>query len=128
MKNLIILIFACFSTLSCSSKSKEFSLIGKWKEIEYHDSNGADSFVKKVENGRIFIFEESNIFKIIDNQLDDVGTYKVNGDSLRITLPNEEFFYRLFHIKDNKLAFNPMTEKFEIICDEGCAYVFEKIE
>mgnify|MGYP006164453869 FL=1 len=128
MKNNILQTIICFFLLSCSSQTKEFSLIGEWKEIEYRGSNGADVFVQKINKGRTFIFEKTNKVNIIKDGVVIHGDYQIKGDSLQISLPNEDNFFLLFHLENGNLAFNPMTEKYEIICDEGCAYIFKKIK
>jgi hypothetical protein len=123
-----ILIFASFSFLSCSTQTEEFTLVGKWKEIEYHGSNGAELFVQKIDNGRIFIFENLNKIDIVTDKLRNVGSYQIKGDSLQISLPNEDNYYQLIHLKNGNIALSPRTEKYEITCDEGCSYIFKKLK
>lgn len=103
-------------------------MIGEWREIEYHGSNGADNFVQRIENGRIFIFEEPNKIRTLKDGLISIGNYRINGDSLQTTFLDEENYYILIHLYSGNLALSPMTEKYEISCDEGCSYVFERIK
>lgn len=126
MKHITLLFIACFALISCSSQSKEFSIIGKWKEIEYHGSDGSNSFVQEIDNGRTFVFEKSKKVIVIKDGFKVTGNFQLKGDSLKITLQNEVTFYQLNYSNDGNLSLSPRTEDFEIICDEGCTFVFKK--
>lgn len=127
MKNSIASIFFLLVFSSCLAQTNEFSLIGRWQEVEYQGNNGAQDFIQEIENGRILIFENNSIVKDGNG---NKGTYEVKGDSLHITLPKDESFYIFYYDKDNvkRLYLSPVTKNYEIICDEGCALVFEKKE
>lgn len=132
MKNAITLIYFVFILSSCSSPKKEFTLIGKWQKTEYQESsyssnNGTGYYVEKVENGEVLIFINNTIVK---DGLGNKGTYELNGNRLHICLNENESFYRFYPDgKDpEKIYLSPLTPEYRIICDEGCAYVYEKIK
>ena len=122
MNNIIALSILQLLFISCLSQPKVVSIIGKWQEIEYHGNDGANDYVQNIKNGKIFIFENNNIVK---DELNNKGKYELKGDSLRIVLAKDVFHYR-FYIDNNNLNLNPVTEKYEIICDEGCSYLFKR--
>jgi hypothetical protein len=107
------------------AQNVSFPLIGSWREVEYHGNNGATDYMRKIENGRILIFENNNVVK--DGNGNN-GIYKINGDSLQILLPKNGRFYRFYYEKSNlnRIGLSPVTEKYEIICDEGCSEVYER--
>lgn len=125
MKRLIIFIFTILFSSTCFSQNEEFSLIGNWQEVEYHGNDGATDYIQKVENGRIFIFEQNNVVK---DKIRNIGSYELIGNNLHIVLPNAERFYRIYYENNNtkRLSLIPVTNKYEYICDEGCAEIFEK--
>ncbi|MES2574767.1 MAG: hypothetical protein V4572_07480 [Bacteroidota bacterium] len=122
MKKLFTLTCILVVFSNCLAQNESFSLIGNWKEIEYHGNNGAEDYMRKIENGQILTFEEYNLIK---DGLGNIGTYKKKGDSLHIMLANQNKFYRI-HLYNKKLTLTPVTSKYEIICDEGCGYIYTK--
>ncbi|UPT71182.1 MAG: hypothetical protein M0D53_01860 [Flavobacterium sp. JAD_PAG50586_2] len=124
MKYIVICLLLVFS--SCSSQVKEFSLIGRWEMTEFWGSDGAKTYTEKRENQKVFTFEPNNIVK---DKLGNQGTFEVSGENLHIVLPSGDEYYHFHYDKKDveKLFLSPRTEKYEIICDEGCEYVFEKI-
>jgi hypothetical protein len=127
MKSIISISISLFILKSYLCQTKEFSIIGKWQETEHHGSDGAKAFVNKIKNGRVLIFDNKNGVK---DEKKNKGTYQLKGDSLHIFLAKDNFYYRFNYKKNNthKLNLTPVTEKYEIICDEGCASVFERKE
>lgn len=117
---LSLLIIIC---ISC--KSKEFSLIGKWICIEEHGNNGANDFIHKIEDGDVLIFDSNNI---VTDKRGIKGTYNLKGDSLQIDLPDIPNFYILRKFKDDfdKISLSPRTSDYNIFCDEGCEFIYEK--
>ncbi|WP_281310131.1 hypothetical protein [Flavobacterium flavigenum] len=80
--------------------------------------------MRKIENGQILTFEE---YSLINDGLGNIGTFKKKGDSLHIMLDNQNKFYRI-HLYNKKLTLTPVTSKYEIICDEGCTYIYTKTD
>jgi hypothetical protein len=113
-------------TNSCKSQSNEFSLIGKWQAVESSASNGAKPFTYKITNGEIFMFDLNNI---VQDKLGNIGKYSFQNENLHIELANQHRYYKLYYEKDNpkRIFLNPVTSDYQIICDEGCAFVFEKV-
>lgn len=121
--NLLFLIL--ISVISTSkAQPKKPSLLGQWKEIEYHGNNGAEDFVQNVADGRTFYFEENNVFK---DGLGRQGRYSIFGDSLHVILHESDSYFRFYENKKGEIALSPVTEKYEISCDEKCAFVFKKV-
>ncbi|HEX8270378.1 MAG TPA: hypothetical protein VF581_10850 [Flavobacterium sp.] len=81
MKKLLILFFVAFS--ACANQQKEFSLIGRWLQVEEHGSDGAREFVNKVSDGDYLTFEEGNT---VTDKRGHKGSYELNGDSLHIAI------------------------------------------
>lgn len=111
-----------------SNAQKKNSLIGNWKQIEEISSDGANKIRIPIKNGETLIFMNNNIVK---DGLGNKGTYEFNGDKLHISLIKNERFYRFY--RDNggnseKIYLSPVTSEYKIICDEGCAYIYEKID
>jgi len=126
MKKVLIFLLLVIITISCKSQSNEFSLIGKWQAVESSSSDGAKTFTHKVKNGEIFIFDLNNIVK---DKLGNIGKYSFQDEKLHIELANQHRYYKLYYEKDNpeQIFLNPVTSDYQIICDEGCAFVYEKI-
>lgn len=108
-------------------------LIGKWKEVKYRGSNGADSFIRKIKNGRILTFEKDGSVIIEKDNIKDKGKYEVHSDKyhtkLHISSPKGDSYYFVsFKEKDKKMALTPVTSEYEIICDEGCSDIYKKIK
>lgn len=127
MKKILTLILIMILTNSCKSQSNEFSLTGKWLCVEEHGSNGAREFIKKVKDGEILIFGSDNT---VMNKSGIKGLYNLKGDSLHIEIPNNEKFYIITKFKDDfeKVSLTPVTYDYQIICDEGCEFIYEKIK
>jgi hypothetical protein len=126
MKKILTLTFLIILTNSCKSQSNEFSLIGKWQAVESSSSNGAKVFTHKITNGEIFIFDLNNVVK---DKLGNIGKYSIQDERLHIELANQDRYYKLYYEKDNpeQIYLNPVTADYQIICDEGCAFVYEKV-
>jgi hypothetical protein len=124
MKKRIAFILIIIGALNVFSQIKNPSILGQWKEIEYYGNDGSHDYVQKVVDGRTFVFEENNVFK---DGLGNKGTYHVSGDSLHVLLPESEFYFRFYENKKGEIALGPVTENYEIICDEGCAFIFKKV-
>ncbi|MBL7705511.1 MAG: amidohydrolase family protein [Taibaiella sp.] len=104
----------------------QLSIIGKWQNTEFIGHDGAKAYINKIENGRTYTFEENGIVK---NLQDNIGIYELKGDSLKISFTNSKTeFYRINYDKSNlnQIAFFPVTEKYQFLCIEGCAELFEK--
>lgn len=58
------------------------------------------------------------------------GLYNLKGDSLHIAIPDNEKFYILYKFKDNfgKISLMPVSSEYQNVCDEGCAFIYEKRE
>jgi hypothetical protein len=111
---------------SCSSGQKEFTLLGKWQHVSSTGSDGANTSTNKVQNGKILIFEKGNVVK---DGAGNKGTYRHHGDSLHLVLPDHEEFYLLYRDRDNfdHISLNPVSNKYGLICDEGCADNYERL-
>lgn|SRR5690606_25893790 len=107
-------------------------LIGKWKEVEYRGSNGADFFSKRIKNKQRLTFEKDGSVIIEKNNTKEKGKYEVHSDEgdikLHISSSKGNFYYLVFKSKGKRIALNPVTSEYGIICDEGCAYVYKKIK
>ncbi|MNQ64458.1 hypothetical protein D3C85_788820 [compost metagenome] len=129
MNKKILFLAILILTVGCRAQKKEFSLLGKWKQIEEISSDGAKKIRIPIENGEILIFKSNNIVK--DEQGNE-GTYEAKGDQLRIAIPQKGRFY-LFNnqYKEHdieKLFLTPVTSEYKIICDEACTYIYKKIK
>lgn len=118
------------------NEEKSF-IIGKWKHIETFSSDGANKSIAKMNNGQTFLFSSDNTITIDKNGKIDKGTYKIElidndkNDSFKlcITLSTENFYYILYIGTDkNSLSLTPRTSNYEVICDEICMDVYEKIK
>lgn len=108
-------------------------LIGKWKEVEYRGSNGADFLLKRIKNKQRLTFEKDGSVIIEKNNTKEKGKYEVHSDEyykkLHISSSKGDSYYLISFIKEDKeMALTPVTSEYEIICDEGCAYVYKKIK
>lgn len=126
MKKVLILLLFTAATNSCKPQSNEFSLIGKWQAVESSSSDGAKSSKHKITNGEIFMFELNNI---VTDKSGNIGKYSFQDEKLHIELANQHRYYLLYYEKDNpkRIFLNPVTSDYQIICDEGCAFVYEKV-
>lgn len=126
VRNPIVLNYKDISSKKDTKKLLENSnnIIGSWKEIEYHGNDGANDYTNKIENGQTFIFKEYNVIK---DGKGNFGTYKLRGDSLHVMLTNQNKFYRI-HLYDKKLALTPVTSNYKLICKEGCANIYIKLD
>lgn len=127
MKKILPLFLLIIITNSCKSQSNEFTLIGKWICIEEHGSNGAHEFISQIKDGDVLVFNTNN--KVTDKR-GIKGLYNLKGDSLHIAIPDNERFYILYKFKDSfdKIALSPVSSKYQIICDEGCSFIYEKVK
>ena len=125
MKKIVSLIAIAILTNSCASKPTKFSLLGEWQCIEEHGSNGAREFTARIKDGDVLVFSEDNN---VTDKKGNKGKYDLHGDSLHIAIPNNERFYFLYKFEDDfeKISLSPVTSEYQIICDEGCAFVYEK--
>jgi hypothetical protein len=112
-------------------------IVGKWKHIETFSSDGAKKSIAKMNNGQTIIFSSDNTIKIDKNGKIDKGTYQIDlidkdkKDSFKlgIKLSTENFYYILYSGTDkNSLSLTPRTSNYEVICDEICMDVYEKIK
>ena len=126
-KSLIFLSFCTVISSGCLSQNQDTSIIGHWQEIEYHGNNGAKDYIQKIENGRVLIFESNQLLK---DAVGNKGTYQLKGDSLYTLLGKTEAYYRVYFEtnKVKKLALTPVTNKYQFVCDEGCASIFLRID
>lgn len=126
MKKVLILLLFTVATNSCKQQSNEFTLIGKWICTEEHGSNGAEQFVRNIKNGDVLLFRTDST--VTDKQ-GIKGLYNLKGDRLHIDIQGNERFYILYKIKDDfdKISLIPVSPEYQIICDEGCAFVYEKV-
>lgn len=124
-RNPIILNYKEISSKKNKVLQDNYSNIrGSWKEIEYQGNDGANDYTTKIENGQILTFAEYNVIK---DGLNNIGTYKKNGDNLHIMLTKQDKFYRVYS-ENKKLLLTPVTPKYEIICDEGCANIYLRVD
>ena len=126
MKKVLTLTFLIILTSYCKSQSNGFSLIGKWVCVEEHGSNGAREFISKIKDGDILVFASANT---VTDKRGVKGLYNLNGDSLHIAIPNNERFYILQKFKDDfeKISLVPVTSEYKVICDEGCSFIYKKV-
>jgi len=124
-----VFLLICITILAdrCNFPPKEFTLIGKWKAIESSGSDANKLFEIRIENGNEITFEKGNI--AID-KLNNKGTYEAFGDSLHISFPKEEYYYIVNRHKTDpeKMYLTPTDEYYSILCDEGCAFLYKKIQ
>src|SRR5690554_5842653 len=66
-------------------------LIGKWKEVEYRGSNGAESFIKKIKNKQTLTFEKDSSVIIEKDDIQYKGKYEFNSDE----------YYKKLHISSS---------------------------
>lgn len=127
MKKIFLLLTSLILIFGCKAQKKEFSLLGKWKQTERLGNDGAKDFKVPIENGIIIIFESGNI---VSDKFGKKGIYEVNGERLFIKLPDREYFYLFYPNKKDseKMYLSPVTPEYQIICDEGCADLYEKID
>ncbi|TPD71263.1 hypothetical protein [Flavobacterium microcysteis] len=125
MKKIITCLFLTLVLNSCKSQTKGFTILGKWQAVEYSGSDGAKGFTHKISNGEIFIFEMKNIVK---DKLGNIGTYTFQNNKLHIELAEQDRYYTLYYdeINPERIFLNPVTSDYQIICDEGCAFTYEK--
>ncbi|KFF04776.1 hypothetical protein [Flavobacterium reichenbachii] len=128
MKKIFLFLCIIIVTTGCKSQTEDFSLIGKWKAIESINSNGAKKFHTDIENGNEITFGIDNI--VIDHHLNIKGKYEIIGDSLHLIFPKKEFFYfcRTNEWSSKKMFLDPVNDKYQLICDEGCTTIYKKIE
>jgi len=123
----LIIFFALIMSIhSCAQNKSTKSLIGKWKLIAESGSKGdAKIYTNKIKNGEILIF---HVKQKLTNESGDEGKYKLDGNKLEINLNKKERFYLLFYDQNNsnKIYLSPVTPKYEIICDEGCSFIYER--
>lgn len=126
MKKVLNLLLLTVIINSCKSQSNEFTLIGKWQAVESSSSDGAKPFTHKITNGEIFMFDQNNIVK---DKLGNIGKYSFQDEKLHIELANQHRYYKLYYEKENpnQIFLNPVTSDYQIICDEGCAFAYEKV-
>lgn len=109
-------------------------IIGKWREIEYHGNNGADDYVNKIENGQILTFEKDGSLLIQKDGTTTLGSYEIfphneHNLKLHISSSKKEFHYLISNqVNPNYIYLTPVTSDYQIICKEGCGYVYEKIK
>ena|SRR5690554_6174325 len=107
-------------------------LIGKWKEVKYRGSNGADSFIRKIKNKQTLTFEKDGSVIIEKDNIKAKGKYEVHSDKyyrkLHISSSKGDSYYLISKENNKEIALNPVTSEYEIICDEGCAYIYKKIK
>ncbi|WP_447636615.1 hypothetical protein [Flavobacterium microcysteis] len=125
MKKIITCLFLTLVLNSCKSQKKEFTILGKWQAVEYSGSDGAKVFTNKISNGEIFIFEMKNVVK---DKLGNTGTYTFQNNKLHIELAEQDKYYTLSYdeINPERIFLDPVTSDYQIICDEGCSFTFEK--
>ena len=125
IKNSVLFLIVLYYSIAASSFSgqKEFTLLGKWQHVSSVGSDGENKFTQKVENGKILFFESGNVIK---DEGGSKGTYTLDGDSLHLVLPDHEEFYRMYRNKNDldRISLSPVTDKYEVICDEGCADIY----
>lgn len=124
LKKITLLLF--LATLSnCGFAQTEFSLIGRWKQTEHHGNDGAHDYINKIKDGQILIFENQNVVR---DQHGKLGSYNFDGKKLVVTFPEGSRYFFAFYGKDHtQLSLTPVTEKFEIICDEGCSDLYRRL-
>jgi CarboxypepD_reg-like domain len=126
VRNPIVLNYKDISSKKDTKKLLENSnnIIGSWKEIEYRGNDGANDYTTKTENETTLNFHEDNV---ISDGLGNIGTYNIDEKNLHIMLAKQNKFYRIT-LEDKMLYLTPVTSKYELICDEGCAYIYIKSE
>lgn len=108
-------------------------IIGKWQEIEYQGNNGAKDYVTKIENGQTITFEKNGNVVIEKDNIRDKGKYEVlnhnkYNNKLHISSLKREYYYIFSHRESKHLFLTPVTSEYQIICDEGCTFVYKKID
>lgn len=126
MRILFLLAFI-ISMNSYSQNNLNKTLIGKWKLIAESGSKGsAKIFTNEIKNGETLMFQSKSK---LQNENGDKGTYNIDGNKLKINIDKKERFYLMFFDENNpnKIYLNPVTSKYEIICDEGCSFTYIKL-
>lgn len=131
--SLIILQLLVVSVLlSCESKKKEFTLIGKWQLEERISGNGGGkTYHEEISDGRTFEFKENGD---VVNEVGQIGKYEVEKDDsfhffLHVSFPKLENEYFSFYPdeKDSeKMILNPVDAEHQLLCDCGCAEIYLK--
>lgn len=122
MKLIFAMLFSLLLTPALAQKVN-FSITGNWQNTEYHGNDGATDYVNRLTNGQIYIFENE---AVVRDSANNIGSYRLNGDSLQITFNEKTRYYRIFYQKKDAdtLALVPVSEKYQFICDEGCSEIF----
>ena len=146
MKNMIIILSVFFFITGCNEeqvKQQENSIFGTWKLIKRtaNNINGTANDWENINNGFTLNFKndfvyESNESTICQNNLNE-GSFSLNKteddlkDILEIIIKNcdnntngtfvREFYYRF---SNNNLILEPK----EPACDEGCGFLYEKVD
>lgn len=126
MRFLTIFFLMYYLTISCGQKRTYNSIIGKWKLIAESGSNGTEMYTNEIKNGEILSFEPQNMIR---NEKGEKGSYELLDNKLKIQLKGLDRYYLLFYDDDksNTIYLNPVTPKYEIICDEGCSFTYRKL-
>lgn len=124
---LLIFFVVIISITACAQNKQEQSLIGQWKLIAENGNNGANDYTIEIKDGEILHFLSGNKIK---NNKGDNGTYQLNNNKLMIQINQSKKYYLIFYDDDNSkiMYLNPVTEKYQIICDEGCSFTYKKIK
>lgn len=122
MKKMLTVVLVIFCNTVFSQKT-EFSILGKWQKIAENGNDGAHDYTQKVENGEILFFENNSIVK---DGIGNSGVYELNEHKLKIKLNEKENYYLAYHDNDD-LALTPVTSDYQILCDEGCAYIYKSV-
>ena len=133
MKYVSFIVAFFMSGLLASCTTGNNSIMGSWQLTEHRGNNGAHGFTENINNGPIFTFKENGVIEK-DNttgtyqifQTDTAGYYQ---DRLYINLDTEKLYYiyRFESGLTTKLNLTPVTENYQLICDEGCTDVYKRL-
>ena len=133
MKYVSFIVVFFISGLLASCTTGNNSITGSWQLTEHRGNNGAHDFTESIKNGPIFTFKENGVIEK-DNTS---GTYLISEsdttgyhqDRLYIGLGTEKLYY-IYQFESGlttKLNLTPVTENYQLICDEGCTDVYKRL-
>lgn len=125
MVKLIQIILLLFVITSCAQIKNKNILLGKWQLIATNENDGGKPHTNEVKNGEILNFQDRNL---LNNEKGEKGTYQLENDHLKIVLSGNTRQYLLWYDdkKNTVLHLTPVTEHYQLICDEGCSFTYVK--
>lgn len=127
-----LLIFLLISLSSVFAQNNAWPIIGKWQEEAKVGSDGIKNFRHEIKNGNVLYFKKN---KKISDRYGSKGKYyfkgeKHSGQKLKIVLNKVASYYIAYYDinNPNTLSLVPVTSNYSIICEDGCTFVYQRIE